>query len=324
MKLIKDIFIREKDFAETMKGKVLPFLKDKIEDGYITAQDGLKLYYQKMINPEEKAAIVICHGFCEFTMKYAETMYYFYEMGYSVFAIDHRGHGLSGRLVDGYSKVHVNHFEDYVNDFNDFVEQIVIPDSKTGHLILFAHSMGGGIGALYLEKYPEVFEKAILSSPMIKLSTGTLNKMVVRLLKLLSYIPPFTTRYLPGHHDYDHEYKYPRCSVMSKPRYAFQYNQREQEKGYRTSGGTFGWSRESFNVSKKILKNARLVKIPVIIMQASLDTLVMPEAQEEFTRLVPSCTLKRFEGSKHEIFNATDEIILDYYNDVFNFIEGVR
>ena len=26
MKLIKDIFIREKDFAETMEGKVLPFL----------------------------------------------------------------------------------------------------------------------------------------------------------------------------------------------------------------------------------------------------------------------------------------------------------
>lgn len=324
MKSINDIFIREKDFAETMDGKVLPFLKETIEDGYITAGDGLKLYYQKLIHPNEKAAVVICHGFCEFTMKYAETMYYFYEMGYSVFAIDHRGHGLSGREVDGYSKVHVNHFSDYINDFNDFVHKIVISNSKTGRLILFAHSMGGGIGALYLEKYPDIFERAILSSPMIQLSTGTINKMVVRLLKTMSYIPFFTKRYLPGHHDYDHEYKYPRCSVMSKSRYGFQYNEREREKGYRTSGGTYGWSREAFNVSKKILKNASLIKIPVIIMQASLDTLVMPEAQEKFTKLVPSCTLRHFEGSKHEIFNATDDIILDYYNEVFNFIEGIR
>ena len=168
MKRIYDIFIREKDFAETMEGKVLPFLKDKIEDGYIDTKDGLKLYYQKLVRPDEKASIVLCHGFCEFTLKYAETMYYFYEMGYSVFAIDHRGHGLSDRLVDGYSKVHVDHFEDYVNDFNDFVRQIVMPNSPSKHLILFAHSMGGGIGALYLEEYPDVFEKAILSSPMIK------------------------------------------------------------------------------------------------------------------------------------------------------------
>ena len=64
------------------------------------------------------------------------------------------------------------------------------------------------------------------------------------------------------------------------------------------------------------------MKIPVIIMQASMDTLVMPEAQNEFASIASNCKLIRFEGSKHEIFNATDDIILDYYNRIFDFCQG--
>jgi len=321
MNKFEDIFIKEQDFAEAMESKVLPFIRDNSKEGYLKTRDGLNLHYQTMLNPEEKAAIVICHGYCEFTTKYAETMYYFYQMGYSVFIVDHRGHGLSDRQVDDLSKVHVNNFQDYVLDFNEFVEKVVIPEASTERLILFGHSMGGGIGALYLEQYPHVFEKAILSSPMIELSTGDTNKFLVKLLGLASYLPSLKTRYLPGHHEYDHTFKYPRCSCLSKARYTYHYNEREREPHYRTNGATFGWSREAINVSKKILKNASLIDIPVIIMQASLDTLVNASAQNAFSRLVKDCQLRRFEGSKHEIFNATDDIIVEYYNAVFRLIQ---
>ena len=321
MKSIQDIFIRDKDFANQMESKILPFLKENTKDGYFETQDGLKLHYQYMINPQERASIVISHGYCEFTTKFSEVMYYFYQMGYSVFIVDHRGHGLSDRQVDGYFKVYVNHFEDYISDFNQFIEKIVIPYSLTEHLYLFAHSMGGAVGALYLEKYPTVFEKAVLTSPMIRLNTGISNKFVIRLVCLLSHLHIFRKRYIPKHHDYDHKYKYPHCSCLSKARYNFVYNEREREVHYRTSGATFGWAREAFNVSKKILKNAHLIQIPVILMQASKDTLVMPDAQDEFVERALNCTLRRFEGSKHEIFNATDDIILDYYGEVFHFFE---
>lgn len=321
MTKIEDLFIREQDFADAMHSKVLPFLQENTKDGFFTNKDGLKIHYQMMINKEEKAAIVISHGYCEFTTKYAETMYYFYKMGYSVFILDHRGHGLSDRQVPGYSKVHVNHFEDYVSDFNEFIEKVVVPESLTERFILFAHSMGGAIGALYLEQHPTVFERAILSSPMIEIATGSTSGFVVKLMTLFSHLPFLNTRYLSKHHDYDHTYKYPRCSSLSKARYNYQYEEREREVHYQTNGCTYGWSRESVNVSKKILKNADLVKIPVIIMQASMDTLVMPEAQNEFASIAPNCELIRFEGSKHEIFNATDDIILDYYNRVFDFCQ---
>ena len=315
----QEIFIKDEEFTAEVNEIILPFLNERIKDGYFVNTDGMKLHYRQLINPEEKATIVISHGYCEFATKFTEVMYYFYKMGYSVFIMEHRGHGLSDREVDGFCKVYVRHFEDYVKDFNQFVEEIVIPESRTGHLYLFAHSMGGAIGAMYLEHYPDVFEKAILTSPMIRLMTHNISGFVKRTVCLLSYLPFISKRYLPNHHDYDHTFKYPHCSSMSKARYTFQYNERERELHYRTSGATFSWIREAVNVSKKILKNAHLIKIPVILMQASKDTLVMSDAQDEFSRLAKNCELICFKGSKHEIFNASDEIIQDYYNKVFAF-----
>ncbi|SDI53710.1 lysophospholipase [Pseudobutyrivibrio sp. 49] len=318
----KDIFIEDKDFANAMQDTILPFMNGKLQDGYFVNTDGLNLHYQMMINPAEKASIVISHGYCEFATKFTETIYYFYKMGYSVFIVEHRGHGFSDRQVEGFSKVYVDRFENYVKDFNQFIEKIVIPESKTKHLYLFAHSMGGGIGAMYLEKYPKVFEKAVLTSPMIRLVTHNINSFVAAIVCILSYLPMFSKRYLPKHHDYDHTFKYPHCSAMSKARYTYQYNEREREPHYRTNGATFAWIREALNVSKKILKNAHLIEIPVILMQASKDTLVMSDAQEHFCQKAKNCKLIRFEGSKHEIFNATDEIIQDYYSKIFEYYEN--
>ena len=324
MKSIENYFIKEQDFATTLEGKVLPFLKDKIKDGYFTTRDGLRLHYQTLINPEEKAAIVISHGFCEFTTKYTETLYYFYQMGYSIFIVEHRGHGFSDRQVSGLCKIHVDRFEDYVIDFNEFIEKVVVPESITERFFLYGHSMGGAIGALYLEKYPKVFEKAVLSSPMIKVISGKRPKILTKLVSILSILPFFRKKYIWGHHDYDHAFKYPKTSCLSKARYIYQYNEREREEHYQTNGCTYRWLKESVNVYKKILKNACLVEIPVIIMQAAMDTLVVPEAQNAFAELAKDCHVIRFEGSKHEIFNATDDIILDYYTEVFKFYENAR
>jgi lysophospholipase len=179
--------------------------------------------------------------------------------------------------------------------------------------------MGGGIGALYLEQYPKVFEKAVLSSPMIRLRTGSLNMFTIKLVCALATIPFIGRKYLPGHHDFDNKYKYPHCSTMSKARYNFIFGEREREPHYRTNGASLRWAREAFNVSKKILKNAHSIKIPVILMQASLDTLVMSDAQDDFSSKAANCQLVRFEGCKHEIFNGTDDIIQEYYNRVFEF-----
>lgn len=180
--------------------------------------------------------------------------------------------------------------------------------------------MGGAIGALYLEGYPGTFEKAILSSPMMEMSSGDANKLLVKIICLLSYIPGVGKMYVPGHVDYNHAYKYPKCSSISEPRYKYQYDERERDEHYQTNGASTCWTREALNVSKKILKNANLVKIPVILFQASEDYLVLPDGQNEFAKRSGNTKLVKVMGSKHEVFNATDAIILDYYKTIIDFL----
>lgn len=49
--------------------------------------------------------------------KFEEVIYYFLCKGYSVYIPEHRGHGNSDRETDDLSKVYVDGFDKYVNEF---------------------------------------------------------------------------------------------------------------------------------------------------------------------------------------------------------------
>ena len=71
-------FFGEEDFLDKMNNVVLPFFRINMLEGEFKSFDGRSIHYYYLRNPEEKAAIVISHGFCEFNGKYHEMMYYFY------------------------------------------------------------------------------------------------------------------------------------------------------------------------------------------------------------------------------------------------------
>ena len=131
---------------------------------------GGALYYELYPRKEASATIVICHGFCESSEKYWEFIHYFYSAGFQVAVWDQRGHGKSFREGTDANVVHVEDFEEYVKDLHVFMEKVVKPFSAGGRLYLYAHSMGGCVGARYLEQYPADFEKAVLNAPMLALS----------------------------------------------------------------------------------------------------------------------------------------------------------
>ncbi len=66
--------------------------------------------------------------------------------------------------------------------------------------------MGGAIGTLFLEKYPEVFERAVLSSPMLQVNFGKNPTWLVKVLMALSKILRWDLKYVPGQKGFDHVY----------------------------------------------------------------------------------------------------------------------
>lgn len=311
----------EEDFQNKMDTIVKPFLQEHLQEGYFNSYDGTKIHYSYLLNPQERATIVISHGFCEFVGKYHEIMYYFYEEGYSVFFIDHRGHGFSQRFVSQLDKVHIRSYDEYVGDLKAFMDQIVSEKSLTKQYLLFAHSMGGGIAALFLERYPDYFKAAVLSSPMIQMNTGKVPKWQMGALFVLTVFKSWKYKYIPGQRGFDNIYEFERSSTLSELRYAYMFRLRQQVPEYQTYGGTCAWAKASVLASREIQKNAGKVNVPILLFQAGRDTMVLPEPQERFTHDSGRTRMIRYEGSKHEIFNATSEIREQYFREIFAFWE---
>lgn len=180
------IFMIEQTFSSEKKLNTPEQQKcwQQVSHHKFTAADGVAIAYCQLLQDDRKKAIVISNGRIESYLKYQETIYDLYQQGFSVFALDHRGQGLSDRLTENPHQGHVNQFADYVSDFAEFIETVVLPTEHQSMAIL-AHSMGGAIATHYLHQHPNVFDCAVLSSPMFGIVLPLNNKAVLWLAKRL-------------------------------------------------------------------------------------------------------------------------------------------
>ncbi len=77
---------------------------------------------------------------------------------------------------------YVENFDYFVDDLKTFVEKEAKPANE--RLFLLAHSMGGAIASLYLEKFNADFSAAALSSPMHQPDLSPIPNKACWLLKL--------------------------------------------------------------------------------------------------------------------------------------------
>lgn len=322
---IKGTYISEKNYEEDMKVVAEPFINRYKKSGYIKGINNIQLYYEKYIINEPKGNIVISHGFGEFTEKYNEIIYYFINDGYSVFIIEHRGNGRSNRLGRDNCQINVESFDNYIEDFKTFLEEVVMSECKKKPLLLFAHSMGGGIGSAFLEKYPEYFSGAVMSSPMHEIDTGKYPKIVALTVSSFLLAIGKGDEYLPGQKPYTGRRKFPSRSTSSENRFNYLYNLISNNESYQTGGSSAKWYYEAVNAVKRVVKpkNAGKVSIPVMILQAELDTHVIPRGHYKFAENAKNCKVVIVKGSKHESYYERDNItfhvidkIMDFYNNV--------
>ena len=163
--------LQESNYKEEMQTIVEPYLVSIGTEFYLERHAGQKIHCMHYVPENPHAVVMLSHGFVENAEKYKEIAYYFAKEGFSVYLPEHCGHGFSYRLTEDESLVHLDSFERYVEDFI-FVTKKAKEDNPGMKIYLYGHSMGGGIAAAVAARAPEMFEKVILSSPMIRPLTG--------------------------------------------------------------------------------------------------------------------------------------------------------
>ena len=323
VKDINDIHpLAEDNYAEVMQTVVEPELASVRKEGYMTFEGGRKLHYEYYLCPEAKGSIVISHGFTESAEKFREMDYYFLQAGYNVFAIDHRGHGFSSREVDDPRVAHVEHFSDYVGDFNAYVENVVRAHSGDLPLFLFSHSMGGAVAALYIQQYPDVFEKAILSSPMISPKTAGFPHWVTRAMAVTFLAIGKRKQLVFTEKGFDPDRTYENSNDTSEARFQYYYDKRKKTPEYQTDGASYNWVNESLKIIPKMLdpQNCAGVKTKVLLFQPAIDDVVEMEPQAEFVSKIPGAKLIKIPASKHEIYLSVNEAMEPYLQAIFAFL----
>ena len=172
--------------------------------------------------------------------KYDELVYYFLTGGYHVWLPEHCGHGWSYRLTKDSSLVHIDTWKRFVRDFLK-VCHVVKEQYSELPLFLFAHSMGGAIGTIAAAWETELFQKIILSSPMIRPLTGNVPWSVTVAIAQVECLAGRNARYVIGQKPYDGSEILETSAAVSEARFT-RYNEiRKQSREIQTSAASYGW-----------------------------------------------------------------------------------
>lgn len=315
-------YLRETGFRAQMAGIVEPYLKRFKKSGFCLGYDGTPLYYCIYVQKHARGNIVVSHGFSEFEEKYHEIIFYFLQAGYSVFFVEHRGHGRSQRRLRNPEKVYVKSFEEYVWDLRVFVKKIVACYSYQKEMILFAHSMGGAIGALYLEKYPKDFQKAILSSPMIQMRVGKIPYPAAMKIAYICRFLGFGKAYAAGQHGFADRACFEVSCCLSEERHLYAFGKRLGNRKCQTSGATYAWVCAAAKAAEYVQKSTHIhkIKIPVLLFSAGKEHMVNTDEICRFAAKLHDARLVWILGAKHEIFNAGEHERLQFYQELFQFL----
>jgi len=257
-------------------------------DGAFEGVGRLRLRYRTWEVPEPRAAIVLVHGLGEHSGRYEEAAVRLCGYGFSTYAFDLRGHGVSeGR------RGHTPSFEVYLQDLDRFRREVQgLSDPRTT-LFLVGHSMGGLIALRYYEEYDNPFRALVALAPWLA-TVMPVPRWKARLAPLIARVLPalpLRTGLDPRHISRDPEVVE---AYRNDPLVHDRITPRLFEEVSRAMG--------------LVPQRAERIQGPVLFMVPGGDRIVDPKRSLAVARSLSGVdvTVKHYPGHYHELLNETD------------------
>ena len=316
-----DGLVLSEGYAQTMNGAVLPRLAACRTDMTVAGDGGRPLFTSRFDAMDPVGTVVIVHGFTENADKYAELIHSLLCNRYSVCAYDQRGHGRSWRAegLDDISTTHVDDFDEYVRDLKCVCDQTL--SGMPRPWLLFAHSMGGAVSALFMERYEGVIDRAALCAPMIAANLGVLPEGAARLMCDIANRLGNGKKRIPGSRPYSGPEDFATSCATGRERFDWYDGLKARVPEFRNNGPTYGWTRQAIRASHMVLASGAVERIgvPVRLFTAEDDGSVLPGPQEAFVRRLRDGQRTLVKGSKHEIYRSPDSVLFPWWHGILEF-----
>lgn len=281
-------------------------------EGTLTGRDDVPLRHVTFTATPEKGAIVLTPGRTEPAEKYAEVIDDLLRLGYSVYVLDARGQGRSGRLLGDdqpptsaeRQKQHVLRWDDYVDDLKTFVDTVV---RAAPHRRLFGlgHSMGGAILTRYAQVHPDDLDALILCAPMHDVPVGFWGRRYVDLQVLLGR----GDQYVRGAGPYDPT-KEPFAgnpTTSSAARFRAKHALLV-DPALKVGGPTYRWVQEAYRGTALLRAEAARLTKPLLVLQAATERVVVNAAQDEVVARAPHAQKIVIRDALHELLLEEDAL----------------
>ncbi len=315
-------FTLESELAQKYQDVILPFWDAHVQIAQFQGVGDIPIQVYYLTHPQSQGSIVLSSGRSESALKYKEVFYDLYQNGYSVFSIDHRGQGLSGRMVGNADKGHVHDYQHYVDDFAVFVNQFVLPKTQTKPYFL-CHSMGCTIGALYLAQQPTVFAKAAFTAPFFGINSPIpdwIGKLTVGITGALNKAVTKQPWYFLGQGDHRKQAFSDNVVTQSEIRYNIAEHE-FNEAAIQLGGVTVRWLQATLAAFTQLEQVTPAITTPTLLLQAGADVVVDNEAQNRLCAKIPNCRLDTIPGAFHELMMEQDQYRIPTLTKVLDFFE---
>ena len=260
-------------------------------EGSIFGVGHVRLQYRTWEIAGARANIVVVHGLGEHSGRYEAFGLRMADYGFSTFAMDLRGHGLS----DG-RRGHVPSFGALLQDVDRFRREVQGLADVRAPLFVLGHSMGGLIALRYQEEYHSAFRGAIIVSPWLATALPV-PRWKVTMANLVAPVLPALP--VPNHidaadlsHDPDVVHAYRSDPLV---------HDRITPRLFTEAAGAMGL----------VLQRADRLSDPLLFLIAGEDRLVDSEKSLQFARRLPPefTTIRHYPGMYHEVLNEVDRAL---------------
>ena len=300
----------------------------KADIGFIKLKNGYKIRCGLWMQAGDvsKGTVFLQQGRGECLEKYHELIGEFYKRGYNVAGFDWLGQGLSDRLSINAFIGHINSFDTYINTYEYLLDGLYLNNCPKPWVGL-GHSMGGCISLSVALKRNRVFDKLILTAPMLCLSQSKwLFKSLLFVKPVFSYfnwleqpLPNYGVQGLPTSRQFD-------FSKLSSCASRFKSYQDILNKCPSLALGapSFQWLFSALDQMQTIRDSKQLAKLelPVLLLSPQDDSIVNAQKNESVVSQLKHHTIVKLFGAKHELHMETDEFLSQFWQHVVSFIEN--
>lgn len=291
--------------------------------GELQTEDGTRIRYARWraTSRRRRGTVLLLQGRAEFIEKYFETANDLRRRGFAVATFDWRGQGGSQRFLRDRNKGHVDSFDQYVQDVECVMQQVVLADCPPPYFIL-AHSTGAAVALLYTSRARTQVERMVLTAPLLGLRSKS-RRVLMAASGLMSYLGLAESYVFGGS----------RTLVQTLP---FNINPLTSDRGrydrisaiiaerpdLGLGSPTVGWLHAAMEAADYFASPEfpEIVQLPVLMVICGADTVISNHMIEMMSSRMKTGAHVLIPGARHEILSEADRYRDQFWSAFSSFV----